>query len=174
MFNPFKKTYENDELEMLSFLSELILFSSLTNDQRALFLPHLHKRTYSKKEVVFLRNDPAHALYILTDGEVELTLDQEKSTEIITHLDKGSIFGETSILFDKKRLVNAIAVSQTVTMYVLPQVSIHDIFSSNLNIKVKMLEAVANLYHDVNGDILKTYQNSDGFFYMSHVYNKNI
>ena len=54
MFNPFKKTYETDEMEMLSILGDLVLFSSLTNDQRALFLPHLHKRTYEKKEVVFL------------------------------------------------------------------------------------------------------------------------
>lgn len=173
MFNPFKKTYETDEMEMLSFLSKLILFSELSEDERALFLPHLHKRTYEKKEVVFLRNDPAHALYILTDGEVELTLDQEKSSEMITHLDKGSIFGETSILKDKKRIVNAVTVSETATMYVLPQVSIHDIFNSNLKIKVKMLEAVASLYHDVNGDILKTYQNAEGFFYMANVYNKN-
>lgn len=173
MFNPFKKTYETDELEMLSFLGELILFSNLSNDQRALFLPHLHKRTYQKNEIVFLRNDPSHALYILTEGEVELTLDQEDSIEVITHLDKGSIFGETSILNHKKRLVNAMAVSESATMFVLPQVTIHDIFKSNLKIKVKMLEAVANLYHDVNGDILKTYQKSNGFFYMSHVYNKN-
>lgn len=173
MFNPFKKTYETEEMEMLSYLGELILFSSLTNDERALFLPHLHKRVYSKEEVVFLRNDPAHALYILTDGEVELTLDQEKSIEIIAHLDKGSIFGETSILDHKQRLVNAISVSESSTMYVLPQVSVHDIFRSNLKVKVKMLEAVANLYHDVNADILKSYQNSDGFFYMANVYYKN-
>lgn len=172
MFNPFKKTYETDEMELLAYLSELILFSSLTDDQCALFLPHLHKRTYQKDEIVFLRKDPSHALYILTEGEVVLTLDQEKNSEIITHLDKGSIFGETSILTDKKRMVNAISVSESSTMFVLPQVSIHDIFSSNLKVKVKMLEAVANLYHDVNGDILKTYQKSDGFFYMANVYNK--
>ncbi len=173
MFNPFKKTYETDEMAMLAYLGEIVLFSSLTNDQRALFLPHLHKRIYTKNEIVFLRNDPAHALYILTDGEVELTLDQENDIEVITRLDKGSIFGETAILENKKRLVNAVAISESATMYVLPQVSIHDIFSSNLKIKVKLLEAVANLYHDVNGDILKTYQNSNGFFYMSHVYHKN-
>jgi len=173
MFNPFKKTYETDEMAMLAYLGEIVLFSSLTNDQRALFLPHLHKRIYTKNEIVFLRNDPAHALYILTEGEVQLTLDQENDIEVITHLDKGSIFGETSILENKKRLVNAVSVSESATMYVLPQVSIHDIFSSNLKVKVKMLEAVANLYHDVNGDILKTYQSTDGFFYMSHVYHKN-
>jgi len=171
MFNPFKKTYETDEQEMLSYLSGLILFSELTEDERALFLPHLHKRSYKKDEIIFLRNDPAHALYILTDGEIALTLDQEKSTEIITHLDKGSIFGETCILANKKRLVNAVSISETSTMYVLPQVSIHDIFKTKLSVKVKMLEAVAHLYHDVNGDILKTYQNSQGFFYMSQVYN---
>ncbi|VAW29627.1 hypothetical protein MNBD_BACTEROID06-27, partial [hydrothermal vent metagenome] len=77
----------------------------------------------------------------------------------------------TCLLVNKKRLVNAVSISEISTMYVLPQVSIHDIFSSNINVKVKMLEAVANLYHDVNGDILKTYQNSQGFFYMSQVYN---
>ena len=172
MFNPFKKTYETKEKEMLSYLSEMLLFSELTEDERALFLPHLHKRSYKKDEIIFLRNDPAHALYMLTEGEVVLTIDQEKSVEIITHLDKGSIFGETCILANKKRLANAVSVSDSSTMYVLPQVSIHDIFRSNIRVKVKMLEAVANLYHDVNGDILKTYQNSQGFFYMSHVYNR--
>ncbi len=170
MFNPFKKTYEVDELKMLSFLGNLILFSSLTKDERALFLPHLHKRTYAKDEIVFLRNDPAHALYILTDGEVALTLDNEKSVEVITHLDSGSIFGETCILKEKKRLANAVSLSDNSTMYVLPQVSIYDIFASNIKIKVKMLEAAANLYHDVNGDILKTYREAEGFFYMSNVY----
>ena len=172
MFNPFKKSYGTDELEMLTFLGNLILFSSLTNDELALFLPHLHKRTYIKNEVVFLRNDPAHALYILTQGEAVLTLEQDDSVEEITKLDKGSIFGETSILKNKKRLANAVVSSELATVYVLPQVSIHDIFNANIKIKVKMLEAVANLYHDVNGDILKTYQNARGFFYMSHVYNK--
>ena len=172
MFNPFKKTYETDELELLSYLGNFILFSSLTNDERALFLPHLHKRVYTKNEVVFLRNDPAHALYILTEGNVDITIDQEKSTEVIAHLDKGSIFGETSILEHKKRIANAVSVSESATMYVLPQVSIHDIFASNLKVKVKMLQAVADLYHDVNADILKTYQNSEGFFYMANVYAK--
>lgn len=173
MFNPFKKAYESDEQQMLSFLGKFILFSSLTNDQRALFLPHLHKRTYNKDEVVFLQNDPAHALYFLARGEVTLTLDTTNGAEeTITHLDGGSIFGETCILKDKKRLVNAICVSETATMYVLPQVSIHDIFKSNIKIKVTMLEAVANLYHDVNGEILKTYQSSNGFFYMQQVYNR--
>ncbi len=171
MFNPFKKTYGTAEQEMLSFLSGLILFSELDKDECALFLPHLHKRSYKKDEIIFLRNDPAHALYILTEGEVALTIDQEKSTETITQLDKGSIFGETCILANKKRLANAVCISELSTMYVLPQVSIHDIFKSSINVKVKMLEAVANLYHDVNGDILKTYQNSQGFFYMEHVYN---
>ena len=172
MFNPFKKTYETDEMELLSYLGNFILFASLTNDERALFLPHLHKRVYDKKEVVFLRNDPAHALYILTEGEVELTLDQEKGIEVLAQLDKGSIFGDTSILKNKRRLVNAIAISESATMYVLPQVSVHDIFASNLKIKVKMLEAVSDLYHDVNADILKTYQNAEGFFYMANVYHR--
>lgn len=171
-FNPFKKTYGLDEMEMLSFLGELILFSDLTTDERALFLPHLHTRTYEKDEVVFLRNDPAHALYIVAKGEVVLTLDQEDDVEEIMRVDKGSIIGETSILKDKRRFVNAIVVSERATLFVLPQVSIYDIFSSNIKIKVKMLEAVSNLYHDLNQDILRTYQNSRGFFYMSNVYNR--
>lgn len=171
-FNPFKKTYGLDEMEMLSFLGELILFSDLTTDERALFLPHLHRRTYEKDEVVFLRNDPAHALYILAKGEVMMTIDHEDEVEEIMRVDKGSIIGETSILKNKRRFVNAVVVSERASLFVLPQVSIHDIFSSHIKVKVKMLEAVSDLYHDLNQDILKTYQNSRGFFYMSNVYNR--
>ena len=170
-FNPFKKTYGLDEMEMLSFLGELILFSNLTTDERALFLPHLHKRNYEKDEVIFLRNDPAHALYIVVKGEVRLTIDHEDEVEEITRVDKGSVIGETSILKNKRRFVDAIVTSERATLFVLPQVSVHDIFSSHIKIKVKMLEAVSNLYHDLNQDILKTYQKSEGFFYMSNVYN---
>lgn len=119
-----------------------------------------------------MRNDPAHALYIVARGEVMLTLDQDEETEEIMRVDKGSIIGETSILKNKKRFVNAVVKSEKATLFVLPQVSIHDIFSSHAKIKVKMLEAVSNLYHDLNQDILKTYQNSHGFFYMSNVYNR--
>ena len=54
MFNPFKKTYETDEQEMLAYLSELILFSDLTDDERALFLPHLHKRSIKRMKSFFL------------------------------------------------------------------------------------------------------------------------
>ncbi len=170
MINPFKKTYTLQEQNTFVFLANLKLFSELNHKQMFLFLPHMHLRKYEKDEVVFFRGDPSHALYLLKKGEVSLDIDHSDSFENLTRVGPGTALGESCLLNGAKRLLNAFVTSETAEFYVIPQGNIFDIFDGNPKIKVKMLEALAEIYNSYNANLFNAYKASGGFFNLSQVY----
>lgn len=170
MINPFKKTFTAEEHNMFVFLANIKLFSQLNYKQMSLFLPHMHVRKYEQNEVVFFRDDPSHALYLLKAGEVSLNLDVNDKFENLTKLKAGVAIGESCLLKESKRLLNAFVVSETAEFYVIPQDNILTIFEGNLKIKAKMLEALAEIYNDYNMNLFKAYKSSLGFFNLKQVY----
>ena len=58
----------------------------------ALFLPHLHLRQYKNEEVVFFRNDPSNAFYIVKSGKVSLNIDVNNQFEVLMVLKSGGRF----------------------------------------------------------------------------------
>ena len=65
MKNPFRKTYSPAERETFAFLGKVKFFKHLNFEEMSRFLPAIHQRKYVQDEVVFFRNDPSQALYIL-------------------------------------------------------------------------------------------------------------
>jgi CRP/FNR family transcriptional regulator, cyclic AMP receptor protein len=169
-FNPFKKTYASRELERLEYFEKIGIFKGLTYDEISLFLPYLHERRYAKDEVIFFRGDPSLALYIIKSGVVSLSLDYQDDLEELTKVLQGSSIGESCMLADTKRLLNAIVDSEYAEMYVIPQLNILEIFENNISIKSKMMESLSKIYHDYNEDLFEAYRKSLGFFHLPMVY----
>ena len=65
MWNPFARKYSSQDKILMNFLRKMLLFSCLTDEELMVFLPNLYTRNYSKDEIVFFRNDPSQALYIV-------------------------------------------------------------------------------------------------------------
>lgn len=172
MINPFKKTYTPREQNLFVFLTKIPLFASLNYKELSLFLPHMHERKYEQNEVVFFRNDPSHALYLLKKGQVTLNLDIDEEFEQLTVIEQGAAIGESCLLNDTNRLLNAFVSSEGAEFYVIPQDNIFNIFEGHLKIKAKMLESLAKHYHGYNANLFKTYKNSMGFFNLSQLYSK--
>ncbi len=172
MINPFKKTFTPKEHEIFVFLTNIKLFSELNYKQLAQFIPHMHTRNYEKDEVVFFRNDPSHALYLLKKGEVLINIDVNDSFESLNKLNGRNSLGESCLLKNSKRLFNAIVTSETAEFYVIPQGNIFSIFEDNVKIKAKMLECLAEIYNDYNSSLFKAYRSSMGFFNLKQVYKK--
>lgn len=170
MINPFKKTFTPQEHNMFVFLANIRLFSNLNYKQMSLFLPFMHERSYVQDEVVFFRNDPSHALYLLKKGEVSLTIDVNETFESLTTVKGGIALGESCLLRDANRLLNAFVSSEKAEFYVIPQDNIFDIFESNIKIKAKMLESLSEIYNEYNTNLFKAYKSSLGFFNLSQVY----
>ena len=170
MINPFKKSYSKEEINIFRFLSRIKLFSLLSNDELSEFVPILYPRKYKKDEVIFFRDDPSQALYIVKRGEVILNIDINNRFEKLVEVKPGQAFGDNSLLTNTKRLYTAVTSSDSATIYVIPQVNIHDIFNGNDRIKAKMLTSLAELYNHYTGNLFKAYKSSFGFFDIAEAY----
>ena len=173
MINPFKKTYTPKEQEIFLFLTKMRIFSNLNYKQLYQFVPYMHERSYEQDEVVFFRNDPSHALYLLKKGEVSLNIDVNDTFEVLNKIKSGSSLGESCLLKSRKRQLNAFVTSESAQFYVIPQENIFSIFDDNIKIKAIMLEALAEIYSDYNTSIFKTYKSSLGFFNLKQVYKED-
>ena len=164
MKNPFQHSYSPEELQVYNFLSEVRLFQHLSNEEKSFFLPYLYLRRYKQDEVVFFRGDPAHALYVIKKGTVDLVLDVDQDFEKIVTLSVQHSFGNNALIKDSKRLYSAVVQSSEAELYVIPHVNVNDIFSEKTKIKAKMFEALSRMYEQHVEDLYDSYRSSKGFF----------
>ena len=164
MKNPFQRSYSSEELWIFDFLSEVKLFQWLTNEEKSFFLPYLYLRKYKQDEVVFFRGDPAHALYVIKEGEVELMLDVDQDFEKLSTACSKQSFGNNALIKEAKRLYSAIVHSSEAQLYVIPHVNINDIFSEKSKIQAKMFSALAGMYEQHIENLYESYRSSKGFF----------
>ena len=172
MFNPFKKSYSNSELSLFRLLKKTKVFEQLNFRQLSLFIPSLFLRTYTRNEVIFFRNDPSHALYILKSGSVQLTIDIKGKFEPLTEIGKGSAFGDNALLKKTTRIYTAVVTSEEAELYILPQVNIHEVFESHEEIKAQMMESFAEWYNQYHKNLFSAYKSSFGFFNLGEAYVK--
>lgn len=170
MINPFKKTYTDQENALFTFLSEVKLFERLTSDELAFFTPYMFLRTYTKDEVVFFRNDPSQALYVIRSGNVSLNIDLGGKFEELAILDKGHGFGDNALLENTRRIYSSIVVSERAEIFVIPQINILDIFENHPNIKAEMLNSLAELYNGYTVNLFNAYRSTFGFFDLGQAY----
>ena len=170
MKNPFRSSYTKQELDMFSFLAQIHLFENLTAKEKSYFLPYIHERNYKRDEVIFFREDPSHALYIVKSGTAELNIDINKGVERLALIGRGRVMGENCLLKNKKRLYNAITTSESATLYVIPQDSIFFIFEDHMQVRTKMLESLAEINNHYHASLMKVYRSSLGFFNLAQVF----
>ncbi|MCC5919313.1 MAG: cyclic nucleotide-binding domain-containing protein [Cyclobacteriaceae bacterium] len=168
--NPFKRSYSASQLSVIRFLKRIRLFEQLSDDELALFIPYMYLRNYSENEVVFFRKDPSHALYIVKNGRVNLSIDIDDKMESLKTLSPYDSFGDNSLLDNTYRMYNAVVSSETADIYVIPQVNIFDIMSGSAIIKAKIMTSLSQRYNDLATNLFSAYRNSFGFFDLSQAY----
>lgn len=168
--NPFSKTYSGEEKNFFRFLRGSRLFADLSDNELATVVPNIFERRYIKDEVVFFREDPAQALYIIKSGQVHLSLDIEDSFESLSRLGTQDYFGEEAFFDDTFRVYNAICQSEQTELYVIPTLSLIEIFENDTRTKSKVMSALAKTYLMRNSRLFKSYRESFGFFDLSQAY----
>ena len=170
MINLFKKSYSEKEINFFRFLGRMALFEKLTYEEMSLFLPFFYLREYKSDEVVFFRNDPSNALYLVKSGKVSLCVDVNDNFETLRNIKSGGEFGENSLLPSSNRILNAIVASERAELYVLPKINIEGILGSHAKINSKMMQSLAEVYNDLNRLVFKGYTSSAGLFNLSQIY----
>ncbi|MES2388327.1 MAG: cyclic nucleotide-binding domain-containing protein [Bacteroidota bacterium] len=171
MLNPFRRSYTAEELNLCRFLTKCKLFEDLSNDELIHFLPYMYLREYKPDEVVFFRDDPSQALYVVKSGTIGLSIDVGQKLEYLTTVRTFSSLGDNSLIPNTKRIYNAIVNgSDSCELYVIPQANILDIFERHAEIKAKMNAALSSGYNRFIYDMFKAYKSSLGFFDVRQIY----
>lgn len=173
MWNPFARKYSSEDKKLMNFLRKIILFSCLTDDELMVFLPSLYIRNYAKNEVVFFRNDPSQALYIVQTGLVKLELDIGERSEELGKIQTGNFFGENCLIHGSHRLYNAICSDAVTQLYILPLANILEIFEEYPRIKSKVYEMMAQHQQEQIQNVFSAYREAFGIFELNHSYFKS-
>lgn len=172
LINPFRKVYTVQEREIFHFFKKVKLFERLTEKEMEDFLPFLHLREYKQNEVIFFRNDPSQALYIVKSGLVELNIDHQDSFEVLTMVKKGFAIGVNALLENSERVYNAVVRSKEAWLYIIPQVNILEIFKYKVHIQAKMMTSLAELYDENTKNLFNSYRKHIGLFHLGEAYMK--
>ncbi len=164
VFNPFKKTYSPQEEELFEFLHKNHFFNLLNKEELLEFLPFLYPRNYEENEVIFFRGDPSQAFYLIKEGAVSLSIDLKDSFEELTQLGKTDAFGENALIEGETRIYNAICKSEHCSLFVIPTTNIIEVFEDHVQIRARMMTAMAYYFNEHMSEIFSSYRTSFGFF----------
>ena len=118
-FYYLRKESSRGSIAILMDLREPRVFEGLSMREYRALAKSLVRRHYKQGELIYREGDPAEAMYMIRDGEVEL-LDTRKDTEPSERLGRGQSFGWLDILTGAPTSTAAVAASD-VTLWVLPR-----------------------------------------------------
>jgi CRP/FNR family transcriptional regulator/CRP/FNR family cyclic AMP-dependent transcriptional regulator len=104
-------------MEDAAFLARVPLFASLKPALLDELAGKLTPRSYRRGEVIFHQDDPGSAMHIVKSGQVKIATTSPEGEEVIIAILKNSdFFGDLSLLDDKPRSANAVAMEATQTL----------------------------------------------------------
>jgi CRP/FNR family cyclic AMP-dependent transcriptional regulator len=97
-----------------AILADVPLFAALTGEQLDYLARRLRRRTYKPREVIFHRDDPGEALYLVSAGSVRIYLPSTEGEEaLLAVLHPGDYFGEVALLDGLPRSASAVVIENT-------------------------------------------------------------
>ena len=122
------------------------LFDGLPPDELRQYTDHAIGKHYTKKHVLYVRDDEAEWFYVIERGWVKLfreTLDGEEA--IIDVLSNGQICGENAI-FNDGRYVSSAEVVEDAVIYQLPVSLLKTHITSNNKLALNMLRSMSSFH----------------------------
>lgn len=93
-------------------LHEVPLFALLDDAERSALAERIEVKTFKEGETIFKTGDPGDSLYVVTTGEVELSVKTKTGEAVVLEKNgRGDFFGEISLLDEGPRTATAKALS---------------------------------------------------------------
>ena len=101
---------------IIEVLSQVPLFTQLRPFELKRNAGLFHPVIYQDGDLIFDLGDPAEALYVVYEGQVQLSIDESEEAQPFARLGSGDIFGEEAIIYDDPRYYSAAARGITVLL----------------------------------------------------------
>ncbi|MBW6466387.1 MAG: cyclic nucleotide-binding domain-containing protein [Brevefilum sp.] len=101
---------------VIEVLSQAPLFAQLRPFELKRFASLFNPVVYQDGDLVFDLGDHAESMYVLYEGQVELSIDESEAALPFARLGSGDFFGEEALLYDDPRYYSAAAVGMTVLL----------------------------------------------------------
>ncbi len=104
-------------MDIERILQKVSLFSGLESKSLGMLIPLFEEELHSAKIKILREGEMGDSMYIIIDGQVNITKLNEDNNEIhITFLGSGSYFGEVSLIDHQPRSANVIAETDTTVL----------------------------------------------------------
>lgn len=153
-----KWTGRSTEFETIEFLRTLPFFKELSFWQLRRLSDTLFERHYEAGEYVFEQDQPGAALFIVTEGSIEIEIHEGGRKNILAKLEAGHFFGELALLDDSPRSASARALKKTKTL-ALYRTDLNQMIQSDPHASSLIFKALATLVGDrlkKTNDLLQT------------------
>ena len=112
-------------------LKNIPLFSSLTDSELTAIEKVAVKKTFPKNTILLSAGDSTDALYVICEGKVKVTIDDNEGKELILSiLGTGEYFGEMALLDDEPRSAS-VTTKETTQLLIISKNDFMGFFSSN-------------------------------------------
>jgi len=101
------------------FLKCVTLLSSIGNYERTKIAEVLKSETFKQNDVIVKQNDPGDKFYIVEEGALKATKEQDGVEITVMEYKTGDYFGELALLKNQPRAASVTAVSASVTVLTL-------------------------------------------------------
>jgi CRP/FNR family cyclic AMP-dependent transcriptional regulator len=106
--NIFRKVEKTDH-NIYTVLAKIPIFKDLSKKEIKAVERILHRRSYKADEILFKEGDPGVGMYIIEQGQINITLGEEN--KLLAVLSNGEFFGEIALLSETPRTATAKAQS---------------------------------------------------------------
>lgn len=129
------EVHRRDFVVTWGLVARIPLFSELSAAQIADVMKLLRSQKVDKGTTITRRGEPAHSMYLIVDGEVEIRLRHKH-----VHLGAGDFFGEVAALRQSRRSATAVAL-QTTRLLALDASDLHGLMDREPLIAARIWEA---------------------------------
>jgi uncharacterized membrane protein len=97
----------------IELLANIGLFESLTADDLEALSNRVEETVFEPGDVIFTQGDEGTSLFVVEDGEVEISLGEGKTRVVLASLFPGQYFGELSLFDGSPRSATATAIKRS-------------------------------------------------------------
>jgi voltage-gated potassium channel len=129
------EVHRKDFVVTWGLVARIPLFSELSAAQIADVMKILRAQKIERGATIARRGEPAHSMYLIVDGEVEIKLRHKR-----VHLGAGDFFGEVAVLRRTRRSATAVAL-RTTRLLTLDTADLHSLMDREPQIASRIWDA---------------------------------